>query len=245
MPSGLHRYYGANHLHFIACSCYRRLPFFRSARSRARVQSGLEETRQRYRFVVVGYVVMPEHIHLLIDEPEVGTPSTVMQVLKQRTARALLSKAKSHDPRQKRVFERSPDRTPFCQTRFYDFNVWTNKKRAENLDYMHFNPVKRGLAVDPGDWRWSSDRFYRLDEPGLVRVNEGWAKISLPGRTAWKAKIPWVRAVCCPPSQRARRMGHPHPSHPPPPALSPVPEEEGLLRDWLGASGQAGHLDLA
>jgi REP element-mobilizing transposase RayT len=50
----------------------------------------LEQTRQRYRFVVVGYVVMPEHIHLLLSEPEVGTPSTVMQVLKQRTARALL-----------------------------------------------------------------------------------------------------------------------------------------------------------
>ena len=58
------------------------------------------------------------------------------------------------------------------------------KKRTEKLDYMHFNPVKRGLTVDPGDWRWSSDRFYRLDEPGLVRVNEGWAKISFPARTA-------------------------------------------------------------
>ena len=82
MPSGLHRTCGAHQLHFITCSCYRRLPFLSTARSRDRFLSILEHTRQRYRFVVVGYVVMPEHIHLLVTEPEVGTPSTVMQVLK-------------------------------------------------------------------------------------------------------------------------------------------------------------------
>ena len=104
MPHGLHRYYGANHLHFITCSCYRRLPLLRSARSRDRFLSVLEQTRQRYRFVVVGYVVMPEHIHLLMSEPEIGTPSTAMQVLKQRTARALLPKTKPRDPRQIKLF---------------------------------------------------------------------------------------------------------------------------------------------
>jgi putative transposase len=66
MPVGLHRTYGSHHLHFVTCSCYRRLPFLSSARARDRFLSILEETRQRYRFVVVGYVVMPEHIHLLI-----------------------------------------------------------------------------------------------------------------------------------------------------------------------------------
>jgi putative transposase len=74
MPSGLHRTYGAHHLHFITSSCYRRLPFLGSARSRNQFLSILEQTRQRYRFVVVGYVVMPEHIHLLLTEPELGTP---------------------------------------------------------------------------------------------------------------------------------------------------------------------------
>ena len=72
MPRGLHRYYGADHLHFITCSCYRRMSLLRSARSRDRLLSVLEQTRQRYRFVVVGYVVMPEHIHLLLSEPVVG-----------------------------------------------------------------------------------------------------------------------------------------------------------------------------
>jgi len=109
MPSGLHRTYGAHHLHFITCSCYRRLPFLGSPQARDRFVTILEQTRQRYRFVVVGYVVMPEHFHLLISEPEVGNPSTVMQVLKQRTARALLPKKKRRHPRGSAVcLERSP-----------------------------------------------------------------------------------------------------------------------------------------
>jgi len=184
MPRGLHRYYGADQLHFITCSCYHRMPLLRSARSRDRILSVLEQTRKRYRFVVVGYVVMPEHIHLLLSEPEVGTPSTVMQVLKQRTARALLPKRKKSDPRQSNLFGETSARAPFWQTRFYDFNVRTEKKRVEKLRYMHGNPVRRGLVAEPEDWRWSSDRFYLLGEPGPVRVNQGWRQISFQRRAA-------------------------------------------------------------
>ncbi len=87
MPKGLKRYYGQDHLHFLTCSCYHRQAWLASARLRDLFIQILEEVRQRFGFVVVGYVVMPEHIHLLISEPERGTPSTVMQVLKQRYAR--------------------------------------------------------------------------------------------------------------------------------------------------------------
>jgi REP element-mobilizing transposase RayT len=90
MPWSLKRYYGAGDLHFITCSCYRRRPWLASARRRDLFLEILEQTRQRYGFVVVGYVVMPEHFHLLISEPEKGTPSTVLQVLKQRVARRVL-----------------------------------------------------------------------------------------------------------------------------------------------------------
>jgi putative transposase len=184
MPSGLHRTYGAHHLHFITCSCYRRLPLLRSARSRNQFLSILEQTRRRYRFVVVGYVVMPEHIHLLLTEPEVGTPSTVMQVLKQRVARALLPKRKRRNPRQRNLFGGEPQHRAFWQARFYDFNVWTTKKRVEKLRYMHRNPVKRGLVETPERWCWSSYRFYLLDEAGPVSVNAGWTKISFRERVA-------------------------------------------------------------
>jgi putative transposase len=143
----------------------------------------LEQTRRRYRFVVVGYVVMPEHVHLLLTEPEVGSPSTVMQVVKQRTAKSLLPRRKRRDPRQRELFVRETQRA-FWQARFYDFNVWTTKKRIEKLRYMHRNPVKRGLVEAPEQWRWSSYRLYLLGEAGLVKVNEGWGKISFRDKVA-------------------------------------------------------------
>ncbi len=177
MPSGLHRTYGAHHLHFITCSCYRRLPFLSRARSRDCFLSILEQVRSRYRFVVVGYVVMPEHIHLLITEPEMGSPSTVMQVLKQRTAHALLAGQKRRNPRQSELFGDQPRRA-FWQARFYDFNAWSEKKRVEKLRYMHRNPANRGLVQAPEHWRWSSYRHYFFGEAGPVRVNAGWGEIS-------------------------------------------------------------------
>ncbi len=94
------------------------------------------------------------------------------------------AKIKPRDPRQSELFGVVTLRTPFWQTRFYDFNVWTAKKRVEKLRYMHRNPVTRGLAAAPADWRWSSYRFYFLDEPGPVRVNEGWGKISFSAPAA-------------------------------------------------------------
>jgi putative transposase len=181
MPAGLHRTYGAHHLHFITNSCYHRLPLLEARGARDRFLDILEQTRQKYRFVVVGYVVMPEHIHLLITEPQVGTPSTVMQVLKQRTAHALLPRRKREGPRQPRLLGEEPRRA-FWQDRFYDFNVWSTKKRVEKLRYMHRNPVKRGLVESPELWAWSSYRCYLLDEAGPVQVNVGWGEISFRDR---------------------------------------------------------------
>jgi putative transposase len=183
MPGGLHRTYGAHDLHFITASCYRRLPLLGSPGKRDRFLSSLEQVRQRYRFVVVGYVVMPEHIHLLITEPQGGSPSTVMQVVKQRTAHALLPKRKRKDPQQQELFG-EPPRRAFWQARFYDFNVWSSRKRVEKLRSMHRNPVKRGLVESPEQWRWSSYRRYLLGEPGTVQVNVGWGEISFAHRAA-------------------------------------------------------------
>lgn len=167
MPSGLHRTYGAHHLHFITNSCYQRRPLLGSEQARDRFLSVLEQTRQRYHFVVVGYVVMPEHVHLLITEPELGSRSTVMQVLKQGTAWALLPKRSRRDPRQRAMFHQEGQRS-FWLPRFYDFNVWSTKKRVEKLRYMHRNPVKRGLLESPEQWRWSSYRLnFRIISPGM------------------------------------------------------------------------------
>ena len=160
-------------------SCHARSPYLGSPRRRDRFLKILEEARQKYRFVVVGYVVMPEHFHLLIGEPETGTPSTVMQVVKQRFAHQVLKQVRRRS-NQSRLWE-EPEHV--WQRRFYDFNVWTEKTRVEKLRYMHRNPVKRGLVLEPEQWKWSSFRWYAMRESGAVKVNV-WEVQSLKVRKA-------------------------------------------------------------
>ncbi|MGH9761664.1 MAG: REP-associated tyrosine transposase [Blastocatellia bacterium] len=174
MPKGLQRIYGQGHLHFITCSCYRRLLLLGSTRARNIFARILGEVRDRYGFALVGYVVMPEHIHLLVSGAKVGTPSLVMQVLKQRSSRELRHRKRRQAPAgQLRMrFDGAEDRLPqFWQPRFYDFNVWSRKKKIEKLQYMHFNPVKRGLAVHPKDWLWSSFAFYARSGSSLISMD--------------------------------------------------------------------------
>jgi putative transposase len=156
MPLGLVRYQQGGDDHFITFSCYRREPYLDTPASRDIFLDSLEVTRRRYNFHVLGYVVMPEHVHLLLGEPldrEISLSSAI-QALKVSVAKRL------------------PQR-PFWQSRYYDFNVVSRDKRVEKLKYMHRNPVVRGLVERPEDWVWSTYGHYLLDEPapvGIVRV---------------------------------------------------------------------------
>jgi len=152
MPKNLKRYYGHEHLHFLTWSCYQRKPWLGSAQARSRFVKILDEVRQRYRFRLVGYVVMPDHVHLLISEPQRGTPSTVVQVLKQRVSRQMRSGKRKRSGAQLKLW-REDEAPRFWQRRFYDFNVWSEKKKAEKLHYMHNNPVKRRLVPTPSTGR--------------------------------------------------------------------------------------------
>jgi REP-associated tyrosine transposase len=208
VTQGLHRTYSGRDLHFLTFSCYRRRPYLGDATRRDLFLQSLERVRRRCRSVVVGYVVMPEHVHLLVTEPQRETLSTVVQALKLSFVRSLeLSGSKTCGgvPRSRKNGETwgTPDLdrsasgnknnsgvphfspmlrevgirngeipNPFWQARFYDFNVWTEKKRIEKLRYIHRNPVKRGLVESPEQWKWSSFRWYLRREPGPVRIND-------------------------------------------------------------------------
>ena len=136
----------------------------------------LGEMRVRYRFAVIGYVVIPEHVHLLISEPLIseplisepwiGDPSKIIQAVKLSVSRRLAIGGEFSGR--------------FWQSRFYDFNVWGQQKEIEKLKYKHRNPVVRGLVTSPQEWRWSSYRSYAYGEAGLVRIND-W--------TWWEEKI--------------------------------------------------------
>jgi len=148
------RYQHQRCLHFITFSCYRRRQLLSSAAAREIFERSLERVRRWYGCYISGYVVMPEHVHLLISEPERGELSVVIQMLKQITSREL----------------RTADMARFWLARYYDFPVWSEKKRVEKLRYIHRNPVKRGLVARPEDWGWSSFRQWASGEEGKVEI---------------------------------------------------------------------------
>ncbi len=154
MPSSLRHDQQSNDLHFITFCCYRRQLKLGTPEARTQFERSLEATRLSYRLCVVGYVVMPEHVHLLVSEPRAGSLATSLQALKQSVSRTLALRC--HEP--------------FWQARYYDFNVWSNEKRIEKLRYIHRNPVRRGLVSNPEDWPWSSYRHYASGLEGPVEV---------------------------------------------------------------------------
>jgi len=160
MPWGLRRYYDTGGLHFITWSCYHRQPLLNTDHRRDLLLNVLESMRLRYQFGVAGYVVMPEHVHLIVSEPLIGNQSTVVQAVKLGFAQRLIGGGRSDAPRH------------VWQRRFYDFNLWSQRKEVEKLRYMHRNPVVRGLVAQPERWRWSSYRSYAYGEPGLVQIND-------------------------------------------------------------------------
>jgi putative transposase len=82
MPDGLKRYYGRGDLHFVTFSCYRRLDLLRSKRARTLFVQELARVRRERRFWLAAYVVMPNHVHMLMSEPIQGSVSTALQLLK-------------------------------------------------------------------------------------------------------------------------------------------------------------------
>jgi putative transposase len=158
MPHALVRYQETGGFHFLTFSCYRRKALLSRPGAYEVFESELEIVRRKYGFVVAGYVLMPEHVHLLVGEPRRSTLSVVLQVLKQNTSRKLKKKAT----------------LSFWQVRYYDFNVHSNSKRIEKLRYMHRNPVVRGLVERPEDWKWSSFRHCATGIEGPVEIESEW-----------------------------------------------------------------------
>jgi len=176
-----HHFYGENHLHFLTASTYHRVRLFKSVSFCEEFIKTLDHLRTEQGFRLLGYVLMPDHFHLLIWPSDMANPSKIVGSLKERTAKHIIKKLKKeseaawckkmlnairlpasvHDEASYRVWQR----------RFYDFNVWSEKKRLEKLDYMHANPVKSRLVESPEAWKWSSWRFYNLEDSSLLAMD--------------------------------------------------------------------------
>src|SRR5438270_8968529 len=157
MPWALTRFHQSGQTHFVTFCCYHRRRLLTTNASRRIFESALERVRRSYRLHVYGYVVMPEHVHILLSEPQQGTLADALKSLKQGVSRRLIGHAEH-----------------FWQKRYYDFNIRNYAQFVEKLRYIHRNPVTRGLCERPEDWQWSSFRHYATGAEGHVEIESEW-----------------------------------------------------------------------
>ncbi len=153
MPVGLKRLQQEGDLHFITFSCHDRRPYLNPTANKQVIEDMLEALRARHDFAILGYVLMPEHVHILMTEPKVGTVASTLRVLKGETSKLLRG-----------------NRKHFWLPRYYDLNIFTEAKRIEKLKYMHRNPVAKELVAKPEDWPWSSFLAYATRESCPITI---------------------------------------------------------------------------
>lgn len=124
MPYGLKRFQKAEALHFITFSCYHRLPLSEAPEPKNTIEAVLEATRARHQARTYAYVLMPEHVHLLVNEPPSILVAQFLKAVKQITSRKLRGQ-----------------REKFWQERYFDSNVRGEDARSEVIRYIHRNPV--------------------------------------------------------------------------------------------------------
>ena len=174
-------FYDQNHAHYLTENIYRRARIFDSDRFKLKFTATLDDLREELGFRIFGYVLMPEHCHLLIWPCELADPSQIMQKLSERTANFILRSLRSNltHPWCQRMLARfvlppavhSHAHHRVWQRGGYDMNIWSHKKLLEKLNYMHNNPVRRRLVSQPAEWPWSSWRFYYWEDSSILRMD--------------------------------------------------------------------------
>ena len=158
-------------------SCYRRFEFLNRDRTRLWFLEELESARQEWSFDLWAYVLMPQHVHLLIypraPQPKAGK---IAGQIKEAVARRAIAYLETHAPHwlpRITVREGQRIRRRFWQPgRGYDRNVVEPSTAHQMVDYIHANPVRRGLVASPEEWEWSSARWYAGIRPVRIEIDD-------------------------------------------------------------------------
>ena len=137
IPTGLKGFQQSEQTHFVTFSCYHRHASLADSSSKRVFEIALERIRKSYELCVYGYVIMPEHVHLLVSEPQRATLADAIKSLKQGVSRRLIGVT-----------------LHFWQARYYDFNIRNHDQYVAKLLYIHRNPVERGLRQHLEEWEW-------------------------------------------------------------------------------------------
>jgi putative transposase len=160
-----HRYNEPYHAHHLTFSCYRRQPFLSGPRGPRWFLEALDAARRIEGFHLWAYVIMPEHVHLVIAPGERYDISRILWRIKTPVARRAVRFLRQSRPTflPRMATRRANGRLDY---RFwqagggYDRNLWTSRRIHEAVAYIHENPVRRGLVTQARQWPWSSIRAW-------------------------------------------------------------------------------------
>jgi putative transposase len=171
------RYNDPGHAHALTFSCFKRQPFLSKDRSRQWLIDAISRTRFKHNFHVWAYVIMPEHAHLLIwpTEPEYDV-SEILSSIKQSVAKRALIHVRRTIPA---FLTKMEDRQPNGDLHYrfwqrgggYDRNIIEPATAHQEIEYLHNNPVRRGLCPKPEDWPWSSAADYAALRSGPLTLD--------------------------------------------------------------------------
>jgi len=173
----LTRYEIPNQPRFLTFSCHQRLALFGNPAIRDAFAEQIAIVQQQSAFQLIAWVIMPEHVHLLIVPDLPDWPiSKILRVLKQPFAERVIRRWKrSGAPVLDRLSIKGRCYRFWLQGGGYDRNIETDRASFETVEYIHLNPKKRGLVEWAEQWRWSSARWYAGDHTGPVRVDRLWS----------------------------------------------------------------------
>jgi len=180
MPK-LRHYDNLNTARFVTFCCYHRFELLVHQPVIEVFLDELDKLRNRQGIRIFGYVIMPEHVHLVLHPPDGLKLGPVIGALKSKTASRVIAERLIELPDACQIIKDGRQRRIFWQPRCYDHNCRSRETVIEKIVYCHNNPVKRGLVNEPSQWRWSSyscltgktDVALRTDELDEVVVVTG------------------------------------------------------------------------
>jgi putative transposase len=158
-------------------SCYKHYPFLERDRTRTWFIEALQAARQKWAVDLWSWVVMPEHVHLIVKPREVGVKIGLFQgVIKEQVARQAIKWLEKNSPEwlpRITVPEGTRVRRRFWQPGGgYDRDIDSIETLQRMMDYIHLNPVRRGLVEKTIDWEWSSARWYEGIRPVVIEMDQ-------------------------------------------------------------------------
>ena len=157
---------------FVTFVIHRRIPILTNTAFRRYVVECVDRVRVNFNLRLIGYVIMPEHVHLVVIPPVELLLGPVIGEIKRTSARLIHKQLANQKIIDKFMVERNGKRQfVLWQRRCFDHNCRTDETVWKSVAYCHHNPVTRRLVVDPGDWPWSSYRWYQGDENTVLAMD--------------------------------------------------------------------------